>query len=60
MKVDSGYKPSAIEAWKKRLLICRDTGASVRGAINHLEKLGVPTATIKKWLGQEKATRKRR
>jgi tetratricopeptide (TPR) repeat protein len=50
MRVDSGYKSAAIEAWKLRLVICRDTGASVRGAINHLKKLGVTGATIRNWL----------
>lgn len=50
MRVDTSYKGAAVEAWKRRLLICRDTNSSVRGAINHLEKLGVPTNTIRKWL----------
>ena len=53
MRVDPGYKPSAIDAWRIRLRICNETGASVRGAINHLRKLGVPAATIRKWLGEE-------
>jgi len=50
MRVDSAYKSAAIEAWKLRLVICRDTGASVRGAINHLKKLGVAGGTIRNWL----------
>ena len=59
MRVDPNYKPAAVEAWKTRLLICRDTGASVRGAINHLEKLGVPTASIRQWLGHETKSRRK-
>lgn len=50
MRVDPSYKSAAIEAWKLRLLICRDTGASVRGAINHLKKLGVTAPTLRNWL----------
>jgi tetratricopeptide (TPR) repeat protein len=53
MRVAPEYKGSAIEAWKRRLLICRDTGASMRGAVNHLEKLGVRPSTLRKWIEQE-------
>ncbi len=53
MRVDPSYKGAAVEAWKQRLIICRDMGSSVRGAINHLSRLGVPVATIRKWLEKE-------
>lgn len=53
MRVAPGYKSAAIDAWKTRLLICRDTGASIRGAINHLQKLGVQPGTLRRWLEQE-------
>lgn len=54
MRVDASYRSAAIEAWKKRLQICRDTGASLRGAINHLEKLGVSASSIQHWLSRER------
>jgi tetratricopeptide (TPR) repeat protein len=47
---DPDYKEKAIETWKKRLLICRDTDSSIRGAINHLTKLGVRESLIDKWI----------
>jgi len=50
MRLDSSYHQAAINAWKTRLLICRDTGASTRGAENHLKKLGVAKSTVNKWL----------
>ncbi len=50
MRLDSSYEESAIGAWKRRLLICRDSGVSTRGAVNHLKKLGVSEKTIEKWL----------
>ncbi len=31
----------AIETWKVRLLACREAGTSIKGAVNHLKKLGV-------------------
>ncbi|MEM7247257.1 MAG: tetratricopeptide repeat protein [Acidobacteriota bacterium] len=40
----------AIGAWKQRLLICRDTGASLKAAREHLETLGVETDTVEEWL----------
>jgi len=43
----------AIEAWKQRLLICRDEGQSLKMATEHLDRLGVPTATIHTWLEKE-------
>ena len=43
----------AVEAWKRRLLICRDTRTSTRGARTHLEKLGVSATQIDRWLKLE-------
>lgn len=40
----------ATEAWKLRLLICRDEGQSLRKATEHLTKLGVAEETIRWWL----------
>ena len=40
----------AIAAWRRRLLICRDTRSSMRGARSHLEKLGVAPAKIDEWV----------
>ncbi len=52
-KFDPKYKKLAIEAWKKRLLICSETGASIRGAVNHLLKLGSTSGQIKLWLNKK-------
>ena len=54
MRASPAYKNAAIQAWRTRLLICRDTGASIRGAINHLEKLGVPAGTVRRWLERDR------
>jgi len=40
----------ATEAWKLRLLICRDEGQSLKKATEHLVKLGVGEDTIRRWL----------
>jgi len=53
MRVDPTFKEAAVNAWKTRLLICRDTQVSMRGALSHLEKLGVRRPTLRKWLEQE-------
>jgi len=47
---DSAVKEKAIEMWKKRLIICRDTNRSMQGAINHLLKLDVRQSLIDKWI----------
>ncbi len=57
MRVDPSVKESAVKAWKTRLLICRDTQVSMRGALRHLAKLGVRPGTIQKWLEQEPGPR---
>jgi Tfp pilus assembly protein PilF len=43
----------AVEAWKQRLLICRDEGQSLKMAAEHLSKLGVNDATVQQWLETE-------
>ncbi|WP_169720635.1 tetratricopeptide repeat protein [Geothrix fermentans] len=43
----------AIEAWKQRLLICRDAGQSMKMATEHLTKLGVGEETLHEWLRPE-------
>jgi tetratricopeptide (TPR) repeat protein len=45
----------ATEAWKKRLLICRDEGQSLKMATEHLVKLGVAEDTIRRWLERDPA-----
>ncbi len=47
---DPKMKEKAIEAWKRRLLICRDTNFSMQGAVNHLLKLDVRQSLIDKWI----------
>ena len=43
----------AVEAWKRRLLLCRDEGQSLKMASEHLVKLDVTDETIHRWLEQE-------
>lgn len=50
MRVDDSYKAAAVDAWKRRLLICRDTRVSMRGATNHLRRLGVSATTLREWM----------
>ena len=45
----------AIEAWKRRLLICRDEGQSLKMAMEHLDKLGIPESTLRHWLAQQQS-----
>ncbi len=45
----------AVEAWKRRLLLCRDEGQSLKMAAEHLVKLGVSDETIHRWLEQERS-----
>lgn len=40
----------ATEAWKQRLLICRDEGQSLKMAKEHLANLGVDDNTLREWL----------
>jgi tetratricopeptide (TPR) repeat protein len=43
----------ATDAWKQRLLICRDEGQSLKMATDHLANLGVDDDTIREWLRPE-------
>ncbi|MGA2079937.1 MAG: tetratricopeptide repeat protein [Holophaga sp.] len=43
----------ATEAWKRRLLICRDEGQSLKMATEHLARLGVAEDTIRLWLERD-------
>jgi tetratricopeptide (TPR) repeat protein len=45
--------PKAIEAWKQRLLICRDECQSLKMATEHLTKLGVKDSDIQLWIESE-------
>jgi tetratricopeptide (TPR) repeat protein len=47
---DESFKEKAIQAWKQRLLICRDTNSSNKMATTRLRNLGVDDATIETWL----------
>lgn len=40
----------AVEAWKRRLFICRDEGQSLRMATEHLTKLGVSDDALREWI----------
>ena len=42
-----------MEAWKQRLLICRDAGQSMKMATEHLTRLGVGEETLREWLRPE-------
>jgi tetratricopeptide (TPR) repeat protein len=50
---EPGFRKKAIRAWKQRLLICRDTDSSTKGAVDHLNKLGIDNKTIEGWLAEE-------
>ena len=43
----------ATEAWKRRLLICRDECQSLKMATEHLVRLGVSEDTIRRWLDHD-------
>jgi tetratricopeptide (TPR) repeat protein len=47
---EADLRPRATEAWKRRLLICRDEGQSLKMATEHLGKLGVGEDLIRRWL----------
>ena len=50
---EAGLKERAVEAWKRRLLLCRDEGQSLKMAMEHLVKLGVTEETLQFWIEQE-------
>lgn len=43
----------AVEAWKQRLLLCRDEGQSVKMAAEHLGRLGIGDDLLREWLRPE-------
>ncbi|MDR3673480.1 MAG: tetratricopeptide repeat protein [Holophaga sp.] len=47
---EADLRNRAMDAWKLRLLICRDEGQSMKKATEHLAKLGVSEETIRWWL----------
>jgi tetratricopeptide (TPR) repeat protein len=47
---ETGLRQRATDAWKQRLLICRDEGQSLKMAKEHLAGLGVADETIRQWL----------
>jgi Flp pilus assembly protein TadD len=47
---EAELRARATEAWKQRLLICRDEGQSLKMATDHLASLGVDDETIREWL----------
>ena len=47
---DDELRAKAVEAWRRRLLICRDTGASQKAARGHLANLGIGEDQISDWL----------
>ena len=50
---ETALSDRAVEAWKRRLLICRDEGQSLKMAREHLAKLGVSDETMHHWIEQE-------
>lgn len=50
---EAKLRDRAIEAWKRRLLLCRDEGLSLKMATEHLAKLGIAEETLGRWLEQE-------
>lgn len=50
---ETHLKAQAVEAWKRRLLICRDEGQSLRMAKEHLTGLGVAEDVLLQWLNHE-------
>jgi tetratricopeptide (TPR) repeat protein len=58
LRMDAGetnLKERAVDAWKRRLLLCRDEGQSLKMAMEHLMKLGVAEDTLLRWLDMESA-----
>jgi tetratricopeptide (TPR) repeat protein len=52
-KGESELLPNAVDAWKQRLLICRDECQSLKMATEHLASLGVKDSDIQHWLEAE-------
>ncbi|MBI4911463.1 MAG: tetratricopeptide repeat protein [Acidobacteria bacterium] len=54
-KGEAGLRERAVDAWKRRLLICHREGQSIKMAMDHLHKLGVAEETLMQWLSTERA-----
>lgn len=52
-KGEAELRDRAVEAWKRRLLICRDEGQSLKKSTDHLKKLGVSEEIILRWVNHE-------
>ena len=50
---ESDLRDRAIEAWKRRLLICHHEGQSIKMAVEHLHRLEVDEETIVHWINLE-------
>jgi Flp pilus assembly protein TadD len=50
---EQGLHQRAVNAWKHRLLVCRDEGQSQKMATEHLLGLGVQESDIQQWLDTE-------
>jgi len=50
---EEGLMEQTVNAWKRRLLICRDEGQSMRMATEHLSKLGVSDETLDAWISKD-------
>ncbi|MBI3132496.1 MAG: tetratricopeptide repeat protein [Acidobacteria bacterium] len=52
-KGETALRERAVEAWKRRLLICRDEGQSLKKSTDHLKNLGVTEEQILRWVNHE-------
>lgn len=50
---EAGLRDRTIAAWRRRLLICRDEGQSLKMAREHLVRLGVEESQLLRWLEHE-------
>lgn len=50
---ETQLRERAVGAWKRRLLICRDEGQSLKKATEHLKKLGIHEEQILRWINHE-------
>ncbi len=49
---EPGLRERAVEAWKRRLLICHQDGQSIKMAVEHLHKLDVNEEAIVGWINE--------
>ena len=50
---EADLKSRALDAWKRRLLICRDENQSMKMAYEHLLRLGIREETLQEWIDSE-------